>query len=100
MSRTKYTKELKMRVAKEAARPESKGMEHIIAEKYGIMPWTVTRWRNHYLEYGEKSFYRGYSKSDTKTPREKELEKEVEGLRQEVEILKKAAAFLANVKHE
>ena len=100
MSRTKYTKELKIRVAKEAARPESKGLEHIIAEKYGIMPWTITRWRDHYLEYGEKSFYRGYSKSDTKTPCEKELEKEVDGLRQEVEILKKAAAFLAHVKHE
>lgn len=100
MSKVKYTKELKMRVSKEAARPESKGMEHIIAEKYGIMPWTVKRWRDHYLEYGEKSFYKGYSKKDTKTPREKELEKEVEDLRQEVEILKKAAAFLADAKHE
>jgi len=100
MSRTTYTKELKLRVAKEAIQPENKGLEHIIAEKYGIKPWTVIRWRDHYLEYGEKAFYKGYSKSNTKSPREKELEKEVEDLRQEVEILKKAAAFLANVKHE
>ncbi|MBR3706057.1 MAG: transposase [Firmicutes bacterium] len=100
MARNEYSRELRMRVAKEASLPENKGMEHIIAQKYGIMPWTVEKWRDHYLEYGEHSFYRGYSKGNTKTPRERELEKEVEALRQEVEILKKAAAFLANVKRE
>ena len=34
------------------------------------------------------------------TQREKELEKENAALREEIAILKKAAAFLANVKHE
>lgn len=97
---TTYSKEFKMRVAKEATQPENKGLEHIIASKYGIKPGTVRRWSEHYLEYGESSFYNGYSKSTTKSPREKQLEKEVEDLRLEVEILKKAAAFLANVKRE
>lgn len=100
MSYDRYSKEMKMRVAKEAAMPENKGLEHIIAEKYGIKPWTVRRWKEHYLEYGEKSFYKGFSRGEKKSPREKALEKEVEELRQEVEILKKAAAFLANVKRE
>lgn len=91
---------MQRRIAKEALLPENKGMEHIVAHKYGIRPSTVRRWSEHYLEYGEDAFFKGFTKIGKKTPREKELEKEVEELRQEVEILKKAAAFLANVKRE
>ena len=100
MSSKGYSKEFRMRVAKEADQPENKGMEHIIAAKYGILPGTVRRWAEHYLENGEDAFYRGYTKPNTKSPREKQLEKEIEDLRLEIEILKKAAAFLANVKRE
>ena len=99
MSQIRYTKELKLKVAKEAVLPENKGMEHIIAEKYGIMPWTVTKWKSEFLEFGSQAFKKKNSKY-AKSAREVELEKENEKLREEVEILKKAAAFLANVKHE
>ena len=99
MSRSKYPKELKLKVAKEAVLSENKGMEHIIAEKYDIMPWTVTRWKNEFLDFGNDAFKKKNSKS-VKSAREVELEKENAKLREEVEILKKAAAFLANVKHE
>lgn len=75
-------------------------LERVIAGKYGLLPATVRRWRDHYREYGDKAFWRGYTKKDTRSPREIELEKENEELREEVQILKKAAAFLANVKHE
>lgn len=100
MSQRKYTREFRFRVAREATRPENKGMEHIIAEKYDVRPWTVIKWKDHYLEFGEKAFNRGFTSKLKKTPREVELEKENAELREEVEILKKAAAFLANVKHE
>ena len=50
MSSKSYKREMKLKVAKEAIRPENTHMEHIIAEKYGIMPWTVTRWKKEYLE--------------------------------------------------
>ena len=40
MSSKSYKREMKLKVAKEAIRPENTHMEHIIAEKYGIMPWT------------------------------------------------------------
>lgn len=100
MSRRNYSKELRMNVAKEAVLPENEGLEHIIAEKYNVMPWTVRKWKDHYLEYGENAFTRGFTKGNRKTDREKELEKENAQLRQEVEILKKAAAFLASVKHD
>jgi transposase len=101
MSRTNYSKQFKLMVAKEALLPENKNLEHVIADKYGIMPWTVIRWRNHLAEVGEdKAFRKGFTKSDQRTDREKELEKENAELREEVEILKKAAAFLANVKRD
>ena len=101
MSRTNYSKQFKLMVAKEALLPENKNLEHVIADKYGIMPWTVIRWRNHLAEVGEdKAFRKGFTKSDKRTDREKELEKENAELREEVEVLKKAAAFLANVKRD
>ena len=100
MSKKKYSRELRMKVAKEAAKPESKGMEHIIAKKYNVMPWTVSKWCAHYLEYGEEAFKKGLYTSCKKSAREIELEKRVAELEMETEILKKATAFLSNVKHE
>ena len=93
---TRYTKEFRVRVAKEAALPEFEGMEHIIAEKYGIKPWTVAKWRDIYLEFGEE----GKRSQKKKSPREMELEKENAELKEEIEILKKAAAFLADLRRE
>ena len=48
----------------------------------------------------ENAFKKGYTLKKRSTPREVELEKENAQLREEVEILKKAAAFLANVKRD
>lgn len=80
---------------------ENQGLEHVIAEKYHVMPWTVIKWRDHLQEFGERTaFKRGYPLKKHPTPREVELEKENAQLREEVEILKKAAAFLANVKRD
>ena len=95
----KYSKELKLRVAQEAILPENERCEHIIADKYGIMPWTVRKWKVMYLEYGEKAFMKGFSRK-IHSNRVTALEKENADLREEVEILKKAAAFLANVKRD
>ena len=101
MSGTKYNRTFRLMVAKEALLPENRGLEHVIAEKYGIMPWTVIRWREHLAEVGEAdAFRKGFYKGPKKTAREKELEKENAELREEVEILKKAAAFLASVKRD
>ena len=101
MSRTNYSREFRLMVAKEALLPENKGLEHVIADKYGVMPWTVIRWREHLAEVGEAEAFRyGFSKWDRRTDREKKLEKENAELREEIEILKKAAAFLASVKRD
>ncbi len=100
MSERNYSKQFRILVAREAAKPENQDMEHIIAEKYGIKRGTVHRWKNIFLVYGEDGLSHGKLGKSTSTPREIELEKENKQLREEVEILKKAAAFLANVKRD
>lgn len=91
-----YSKSFKMLVAKEACKPEHENLEHILAHKYGIRADTVLRWRDEYIKYGERAFSKKRN-PDLRTEREKELEKRVKELELENEILKKAAAFLANV---
>ena len=101
MGKSKYSKSFRLQVAREAIRPENRGLEHLIAEKYGIKEWTVERWRDHLMEVGEeKAFVKGFSNKDKRTNYEKQLEHENAALREEIEILKKAAAFLANVKRD
>ena len=95
-----YNKTFHIKVAKEALLPENQGMEHIIAKKYGLLPGTVHRWKDAYTQYGEDAFAKGHMKTYHKSSREKELEKENKQLREEVEILKKAAAFLADLRRE
>ena len=101
MARSKYSRGLKIKVAKEAMLPENQGLEHVIAEKYHVMPWTVTRWRDHLQDVGEENAFRkGGSLNRGPTPKEVELEKENAQLREEIGILQKAAAFLTNVKRD
>lgn len=96
----RYTKGFRVQVAKEASQPGFKDLEHVIAEKYGLRKSTVERWRDVYLEQGEKGLKKGALKCEGKTAREKELEKENAELKEEIRILKKAAAFLADLRRE
>ena len=62
MVRSKYSRGLKIKVAKEAMLPEDQGLEHVIAEKYHVMPWTVIKWRDHLQQVGEENaFKKGYT---------------------------------------
>ena len=92
-----YSKSFRVKVAKEASAPEMKGMEEHIAKKYGLRSGTVSKWAQIYQEYGENALGKGISSANLKSDREIELEKENAALKEEVEILKKAAAFLADV---
>ena len=90
-----YSKSFRIRVAKEATSPEMKGMEEHIAKKYDIRVSTVLRWAEIYREYGENGLGAKISSPTKKSDKEIQLEKENAALREEVAILKKAAAFLA-----
>jgi transposase len=93
----KYNRTFRLKIAKEAILPENEGLEDVIAEKYGILPSTVSIWKMHYIEYGDESFKEGISNKKYKTTREIQLEKEREELLQEIEILKKAKEFFTNL---
>ena len=97
MSRGIYSKSFRIQVAKEATSPEMKGMEEHIAKKYGVRVDTVQRWADIYREYGENGLGKRISSPHKKSDREAQLEKENAALKEEVAILKKAAAFLAEV---
>ena len=92
-----YNKSFRVQVAKEAAQLEMNGMEEHIARKYGIRPSTVVRWAAIYREFGESGLGKKISSPTKKSDREIQLEKENAELKEEVAILKKAAAFLAEV---
>lgn len=66
----------------------------IVAEKFGIHPVMLYRWVQEYQTYGDDAFI-GTGHLRSKDAELKKLEKEVERLRTENEILKKAAAYFA-----
>lgn len=67
-----------------------------VALKYGLAVTTVRQWRDLYVEYGDAAFDRK-RRNAIRKDRIKELEKRNAELEEEIEILKKAAAFLADV---
>ncbi|MGF6377087.1 transposase [Clostridiales Family XIII bacterium PM5-7] len=99
MERKMYSKEFKIAVAKEAMLPENERAVNVLADKYNVMPWTIERWKKLYQEEGAAAFSKDAWKK-RESQRMKALEKENEALKEEVEILKKAAAFLASVKRD
>lgn len=103
MDKKRYSKDFRCTVAIEALKPEFDGLEYLIAKKYDLRTSTVIRWKQLYQEYGTDGFAKKFptlKDKEKKSQREIELEKENIALKEEVEILKKAAAFLANVKRE
>ncbi|NLW52968.1 MAG: hypothetical protein GXY87_06380 [Tissierellia bacterium] len=108
MKKKKYNRSLRAKVVKEALRPEFKDSKFLIAEKYGIKESTVIRWKTLYLEYGDVSLTSGFSKVLNKGMLENERQKEIlkekderiKYLEEELEITKKAAAFLAKVNRD
>jgi transposase len=91
----KFSYDLRLKVVQEALKPENRNSVSYIAEKYGINAKTLRRWIRLYNQYGEESL-KPYWRDKSKDQRIKELERENAELREEAEILKKAAAFLAD----
>ena len=87
-----YTKEFKIQACELVAKDGIK--VKIVAEKMGINPIMLYRWIDEYKTYGEAAFV-GKGNLKPEEARLKKLEKENEELRQQVEILKKAAAYFA-----
>jgi len=90
-----YDYNFRLTVVQDALRPENLNSNDFIAEKYGISPRTLRGWIRRYKLYGEDGLKPNFN-SELKDKRIKELERENAELREEAEILKKAAAFLAD----
>ncbi len=91
MKRT-YSKEFK-RKACEFVEKDNIAVS-VVAEKFGINHVMLHRWVSEYREYGEEAFVgKGHQRPADAELRK--LRKENERLKQEVEILKKAAAYFA-----
>lgn len=87
-----YTKEFKIKACELVLKDSIK--VKTVADKMGINHIMLYRWIDEYKTYGEAAFVgKGYLKSDD--AKLKKLQKENEELKQEVEILKKAAAYFA-----
>ena len=95
MSAKDYTFSFRLKVVQEALKPENRNSISYIAEKHGVNAKVLSRWIQRYNQYGEEGLKTNW-KTKVKDQRIKELERENAELREEAEILKKAAAFLAN----
>ena len=92
-----YTREFKEEICKLVINDGIKPM--IVAQQFGVNHVMVYRWVNEYQTYGDDAFVgKGHLKpEDAKL---KKIMQENERLRQENEILKKAAAYFAKQKQQ
>ena len=95
----RYDPRFKVHVVEEALMPENKHNSKLIAERYGINPGTLSHWKKLYLQYGEAGLNPKMINA-LKEQHLRDLEKENKDLKEEVAILKKAAAFLVEVGHK
>ena len=88
----KYTKEFKITACELVLKDHLK--TPIVAEKIGIHPVMLYRWVSEYQELEEDAFV-GTGNQHKKDAQLRKMQKEIEDLRIENEILKKAAAYFA-----
>lgn len=100
----RYEKAFRVKVAKDALQLDE-GQEYLIANKYWVRESTVIRWKKLFEKFGESGLDRNMNillKSESiKDENYKKIiaqkDKELFELQEENEILKKAAAFLAEL---
>ena len=92
MKRAVYDKQFKMMAVKMALQEDISVKE--VAKELGISVSSLRRWVNEYDEYGESAFP-GHGNALLNTAYEiKKLQKQVENLKMENDMLKKLQAFL------
>lgn len=93
----KYTREFKNEVCKLIVEDNIK--LQIVAEKFSLNQVMLYRWVDEYKTFGSDAFV-GKGKLRPEDAKLKQMERELELLRQENEILKKAAAYFAKAKQQ
>ncbi len=92
MTRKSYSKEFKINVVKMITEEDRKTSE--LARELNISSNTIYNWKRQYLEDQQEAFP-GHGKLKSKDEYIRQLEKDVKRLKDERDILKKAAIFFA-----
>lgn len=87
-----YTREFKVQACELVLQENVK--VKIVAERMGINPIMLYKWIDDYKTYGDAAFV-GKGNLRPEEAKIEKLQKENEELRQQIEILKKAAAYFA-----
>lgn len=87
-----YTREFKVQACELVLQENVK--VKIVAERMGINPIMLYKWIDDYKTYGDAAFV-GKGNLRPEEAKIKKLQKENEEFRQQIEILKKAAAYFA-----
>ncbi len=90
-TRRRFTAEFKAR-AVERLLEGGKGLSEVVATELGLSPGQLGSWRNEHLAAGSAEALAARKAEQAETQR---LKREVKRLEEEVEILRKAAAFFA-----
>lgn len=93
----KYTKDLKIEVCKLIIEDNVK--LQVVADKFSLSQGMVYRWVDEYKLYGNDAFV-GKGKLRPEDAKLKKLQQENDRLRQELEIIKKAAAYFAKANQQ
>ena len=86
-----YTSQFKLQIAKEALKARTYTE---VTRKYGISKSQVKCWADAYAQYGDLAFEKD-GPQRYQEQKIRDLERELEELREENEILKKATAFFS-----
>lgn len=93
----RYTKEFKNEVCNLIVNDNIK--LQVVAEKFSVSQGMVYRWVDEYKTFGDDAFV-GKGNLRSEDAKFKQMQKELENLRQENEILKKAAAYFAKANQQ
>lgn len=93
----KYTKQFKIDSVNLVIKQGVKAK--IVSERLDIQLQTLYRWISEYEQYGDEAFC-GPGKALTMEAKLRKKDKEIADLREELEILKKAAAYFAKKREQ
>jgi len=93
----KYTREFKFEAVKLVT--EGGLRPKVVAERFGLTGVTLYRWISEFEEYGDEAFC-GSGKALTQAAKDRKKDKRIAELEEELEILKKAAAYFAKKREQ
>ena len=96
--RPAFTEEFRREAVKRAEKPGNTNAS--VARELGVSAQQIYNWRRQFNRLSEKQFntLNGVDMSKLETPETRRLKKENAELRKEIDFLKKAAAYFANLK--